>query len=367
MYRMFLILALMMGLAGLFAGCSGNNSASSDNGDSIAAEFGGYAPTDEAPAFGDPVIAEEMTGDVEYADAVAASPTLDSIVNNDAYGVYALRVVWGSLVYDPTIAVKTNWTGSLKVDDGAIVIRKIIRFEPGQDYILERVDRKLVEWVSYTTVHHDGLLAYVYDPPVTDTTAAEIAPNTITFSTAPFSITLNVDDLAALDTIVYLGDDSTNAVALRGCKIEPMACPRGFLDGRWGVDSTGQGIFYGRWMSNNGFLLGHLEGTWGPELIDNIMVPMFYGKYIDITGQFQGLIRGMYMPHPNFHAHENAFRHAAGEFLGYFYDADGNTRGVLKGRYKLPRANTDNKMGYFAGRWKSYCPRYTIENDGLDD
>ncbi len=236
MYRKLIIMALILGLTGLFAGCSSENSASSDESDSIAAQFGGYEPTDEAPAFGDPMIAEEMVGDEEYVDAVAASPALDSIENTDTYDVYALRMVWGSLEYDSTIAEVTDWTGSLEVDDGAIVIRKLIRFEPGQDYILERVDRKLVEWVSFTTVHHDGVLAYVYDPPVnTDTTASEIAPKTITFSTAPFSITLTMDELAALDTIIYL-DDSTNAVALRACRVKPMACPRGF-PGRIGSGS----------------------------------------------------------------------------------------------------------------------------------
>jgi len=367
MYRKLLILAMILGLAGLFAGCSSENSATSDESDSIASEFGGYEPTDEAPAFGDPVIAEEMTADEEYADVIASTPVVESIVENDAYGVYALRVIWGSLEYDSTITDVTDWTGSLEVNDGAVVVRRLIRFEPGQDYILERYDRKLVEWASFTTVHHDGIFAYIYDPPAIETeVVAEVAPNTVTFNTTPFSITLTMEELAALDTIIYL-EDSTNAVVLRACKVTPMACPRGFLEGRWGVDSTGQGIFYGRWMSNRGFLLGHLKGKWGPMEFDGLTMNVFYGKYIDITGNFEGLIKGIYTPHPNTNANGNAFRHAGGKFMGYFHDANGNTQGILKGHYKLPRANTDNKLGYFAGRWKTYCPNSTLENDGLDD
>ncbi|UCD16793.1 MAG: hypothetical protein JSV44_10085 [Candidatus Zixiibacteriota bacterium] len=366
MYRNLLMLLLTLVLAGFLVGCSSETSTSVDDRESIADSFGGLEPTDEAPAFGDPVIASEMVEDENFDDPLLTSPDVESLINDANVSAYALRIIWGSLEYDPSVTTVTDWTGSLKVSDGAIVVRKLIRFEPTQDYILPRTDRKLVEWVSATTVHHDGIFVYVYIPPVVniDPTVA-IQPMTITFDTEPFEITFSVSDLAALDTIHYL-DDSVNAVAFRAFKIEPMACPSGFLEGRWGRNSEGQGVFFGRWMAANGFLLGHLRGFWGPEEVNGVTMNVFYGKYIDISGTFKGLIKGIYAPYPGTHADANSFcRCSGGWFLGHFYDAQGTVQGILKGHYMMPRRDAVGAMGYFAGRWKTYCPKYADVDDGL--
>jgi len=52
---------MFVGLIGLFAGCSEDGaSPSEDDLAAIADEFGGYTPTDEAAAFGDPDLIEDI-------------------------------------------------------------------------------------------------------------------------------------------------------------------------------------------------------------------------------------------------------------------------------------------------------------------
>lgn len=365
MARNILIALMALGLLAMIAGC-GQDSASSSESDfeAIASEFGGYTPTDEAPAFGDPAMQAEMAGDEEFTDKLLTTPEVAAIVNNDETGAYALRIVWGSMDFDSTVTEVTDWSGSLSVTRGAEVIRRLIRFEPWQDYILPRTDRKLIEWVSKTTVHNDGIFVNIYIPPNTtteSTSADEVV--TVTFETVPFSITFEISDLTKLDTIYYL-DDEVNAVAFRAFKLHPMACPKGFLGGRWGRDSTGQNVFYGRWMSVDGALVGHLKGHWGYDP-DSNWINVFYGKYIDITGQFEGLLRGVYIPRPP-NTNPNAACNTGGKFYGYFYDANGNVKGVLRGHYRLPRCNARCTMGTFHGRWKTFCPRAVSVDEGFD-
>ena len=363
MLRYFLIGIMTFGLLGLVAGCGSDSTSSDDSAQSIADQFGGFTPTDEAPAFGDPALAADMADDEEFDDAILASSAVDSVIDDTETGVYVLRIVWGSLEYDSTITEPTDWTGSLTVSRGIEIVRRLIRFERGQDYIQPRTARNLIEWVSITTVHHDGIFVNIYiPPPDTASTDAVDEPVTVTFETEPFSVTFNISELIALDTIYYL-EDSVNAVGFRAHKLYPAGCAKGFLEGRWGRDSTGQGVFRGRWMSRNGALLGHLKGEWGQN-DDGDRV--FYGKYTDITGKFEGLWRGKYKPHPNHQANYSGFRHAGGWFWGRFYDADANPLGVLRGHYLMPKWNQDERAGYFQGRWKTFCPRTAEEYDGLD-
>jgi hypothetical protein len=364
-FRNLFLILLTAALLGFLAGCTEEPAVSNNDSPTISESFGGFDTSDEAPAFGDPALADELTDDADYNDKLLNDPRLDSIIDDSLSGAYALRIIWGSLQLDTSINQVTDWAGSLSVSRGAIIVRRLIAFEPWQDSILTRTARNLVEWASQTSIHHDGIFVNIYIPPVdTEITTINITP-TITFSTGPLEVTFNLEELASLDTIFYL-DDSINAVSFRAFKIYPMACPRGFLEGRWGKDSTGTGIFYGRWMSANGFLAGYLRGIWGVTMDDH-SARVFYGKYIDVNGHFLGLLRGEYHPNPDSRAVDNALAHAGGKFYGGFYDANGAVRGVLRGRYKMPREDTEGAMGYFAGRWKTLCARFAGEDDGFEE
>jgi hypothetical protein len=352
MKRHLIIAILSLGLLALIAGCSQKTSDSQNDQSEIADEFGGYTPTDEQPAFGDQVLAAEMEGDEEYNDQVLSSPTVDSIINDsEEEGAYALRIVWGSLEFDSTVTEVTDWSGSLTISRGAEIVRRLIRFERGQDYILPREDRKVIEWVSVTTVHYDGIFVNLYVPPVdpNDTNVTADEPVTVTFATGPFTVSFNIEELMTLDTVFVL-EDGVNAVAFRGFKVFPGICPKGFLGGRWGKDSTGQGIFFGRWISRNGALIGHLRGHWGTDR-DGNPDNVFYGKWIDINGKFEGFLKGHYYARPC----PNVVRDRFGQFKGFFYDANRNVKGALNGHYMRSRTDEENSLGFFLGRWKTFC------------
>ncbi len=110
-------------------------------------------------------------------------------------------------------------------------------------------------------------------------------------------------------------------------------------------------------MSRRGFVKGHLRGHFGTK--DN-GDRVFHGKWINRSGEFEGLLRGTWAPHPNENANGNAFRHAGGWFKGRVYDANEVKIGVLKGKYK----NAPHfRGGFFQGRWKLDCSPDSPDDD----
>ncbi len=428
--KMFLPLILLT-LVWAVVGCSSNPSepTNSTAGD-LNADFGGYTATPEQPGFGDADLLAEAAGEVSYNDPMQVSPAVDSLMEDPTSGFFVFRVTWGQLDYDSTMTTPTSWDGSLTISRGAELVRRVIRFEDGQDYVKPRTDRKLIEWVSTTTVHYDGLLVDMYFPrpmpmldttltpavdtltdttwttvvdttmtpevdtlgdttwvtvvdttmtpnvdtypdttwiPVVDTTYPD--PVTVTFETGPYSRTFSLGELVALDTVVYL--DDSNAVAFHAMKLDRVVCGRGFLSGHWGRDENGDGVFRGMWMSKRGLIDGWLQGSWGQ---DENGKNVFYGKWIDQSGAFEGLLAGTWAFMPNRHASDQARRHAGGWFSGKVFDDARSEIGLLRGRFKGP--DHPVKAGYFQGLWRLNCGDATTDtwtdphdrnHDGWDD
>jgi hypothetical protein len=331
----------------LAAGCSDNPSETAETGElNLEDEFGGYTASAEPAAFGDQELlssAEDMEGD-EYDDPIMLSPQVDSMMADSVGEFYHLRLLWGQLRYDSSVTTSTDWTGSLSVSNGVEIIRRTIRFELGQDYIPTRTDSSLIEWVSYTTVHNDGIVADIYIPP-TDTDQAV----TVVFETGPYTRTFSLDELTTLDTIVYLDDADSNAVAMYAFKREAGYCPRGFLSGHWGYDEEGNGVFRGVWMARGGWITGYVSGHYGVNADGN---QVFYGKWISANGDFEGLLRGTYDQRPSVNANPRAARRAGGWFYGHIFNADSEEIGVLRGKY---RSHPAFRNGFFSGRWKRHC------------
>jgi hypothetical protein len=327
-------------------GC-GDEGTSSNTSDDISEDFGGFTTADESPYFGDADLAAKLSEDSAYDDSLLNDPEVDSAVSDTSGGIYAFRVVWGKLSYDSSVTVLTDWSGSLEISHGFEILRRIINFEPFQDYIHPRTDPRIIEWTSKTSTYHDGIFANFYIP-ASDSDSAVV----ITLNAGPFSAAFSLSDLDYLDTVYYLPD--SNAVAIHAFKFEWHDCPKGFLAGHWGIDSSGQGIFYGLWTTYNGLILGHLKGIWGVKDSSGNLQNLFYGKYIDLSGNFQGLLKGNYYPHPNVYASDMARKRAGGWFDGDFYDANGVASGELRGRYKS-RPWNESGTGFFHGWWKSNC------------
>lgn len=343
-------------------GCSQNPADPDQNSQALSNFFGGYEAVAEAPAFGDAQMASDDASEIEFDDPILLSPGVDSLVSHPEVGLYHLRVVWGRLEFDSTVASATDWSGSITVSSGGVVVRRLIRFEEGQDYLLDRTDRKLLEWVSVTTVHNDGLAMDIFVPladSIRDSGGVTVAPFTLTFETGPYSRTFSSEELMRLDTIVYL--DDSNAVAFHAFRMDHSPCPRGFLAGRWGFDEEGEGVFMGRWMDRGGRIVGHLKGHFGRDEMDQ---KIFVGKWISADGNFEGFVRGRWEMHPDFHADERAFEWAGGWFAGGIFTADRVQIGVLGGRFVV---SSDPRGGFFQGRWRVRCPGSDSGMEGRRD
>ncbi len=376
MYRKFFSVAAAAFLL-IFAGCSDSPTSPA----TTSGTLGGYTATNEAPAFGDPALVAATAEEVEFNDPMATAPQVESLLGDPDAGFYHLRAVWGRLRYDSLSVIPTNWDGSLTISRGAELVRRVIRFEPATDSVLPRTDRHLIEWASTTTVHNDGLAFDLLIPPAApildstttiiidtltgDTTEIVVVdtlptpPVTVEFVAGSYSRTFTLAEIASLDEIVTFADST--AIAFNGFRVERIPCPRGFLSGFWGYDSTGQGVFRGMWISKHGRIEGHLQGTFGEDSLGN---REFYGKWIDASGQFEGFLHGVWNQHPNPHADSTAIRRAGGWFRGMILDAKTNPIGVLAGHYK---SNDKNRPGFFQGRWKIRCASSDGEDDGMNE
>jgi hypothetical protein len=377
--RKLIALSIIVALLDLVVGCSKSPvTATGEETLNLEEEFGGYTTSAESPAFGDDLLMAEESEEEEFNDPLLGTPDVDSAVKDVNAGYYHLRAIWGKLRYDSSVTDVTDWTGSLTVSRGAEVIRRAIRFERGQDYIVPRYDRKLIEWVSMTTVHNDGIAVDIFVPRpkpvfdttevievdstgdttyviVVDTTYPELEPVTLAFETGPYSRTFDISELQGMDTIVML--DDSNAVLFQGFCLDRFPCPRGYLAGHWGFDEEGQGRFRGFWMSHRGQINGYLKGHFGQNDEGR---HVFFGKWIAHNGRFEGFIRGTYGHLSNDNASVTARRHAPGWFAGEIINANRQMVGVLGGHF---RAAPNYRHGFFQGRWKMYCNERDAEPD----
>jgi hypothetical protein len=328
---------------------------------------GGYTASSEPMAFGDPALQGSISDEVPFDDPLLGSASVDSLIADTTSGWYQFRAIWGHLVWDSTENTVTDWTGKLEISHGALVLRRVIRFEDG-DYILPRTDRRVIAWVSHTKSHSDGLAVDLFVPRprpildttivvdtlgdtaiVVDTTWPEPEPVKLTFTTPSYSRTLSLAELMKLDTVVILPD--SNEVAFWGMRMFRNVCPRGFMAGGWSkMDSAGVGLFRGRWINRFGNLAGFYHGHYG---VNDKGIPVFFGKWIDSTGNFEGFLRGTWGPLP--HRDQVDTLVTRGWFAGHIFDAGGSRIGVLRG--KLVEGDSTATGGFMEGRWTKKRPK----------
>ena len=341
-------------------------------------EFGGISTSSEAPGFGNAdLVSAATTDEVDPIDPLAASIQFGGEPELEGRPKFlALRVIWGQMHYDSTSTTPTIWDGKLSVTQGRIGVARVIRFEPETDHLLPRTDSNVVAWVSQTTVHNDGLLCVIGLPrperpdscrdsswvdSLPDDTMPPPPPDImVKFETGPLTIEFSLAELLALDTVIAV-DDRGNAVMFSGMVVEPGVCPRGFLGGGWTMNEEGTGgEFEGRWGSDHGGLQGYVRGRFG---INSEGRRVFFGKYIDKDGNFEGMIRGVWNPHSH--------HPETGPFKGVFYSPSGEPAGRLHGRWAVDEGGG----GAFQGVWKTHCPSWDNgargwahwDDDGFDD
>ncbi len=339
----------------------------------LDAEFGGLTFEDELPAFGEPsMFADDLLAEDDlFDDLMDEDPEVSRLRNRSGSRIFALRINWGRLIrtgdrdssgcrYQEIIY---NWDGSLRVDRGAIILKRTINFEAG-DYIHERENCRMLEWTSKTSPHYDGILVEIVDPAAQrpDSTDAsggtELSPNQVTFTTPQYSRTFSVEELVRISEVVPINRCGI-AVSFNGFLEPPYApCPRGFLAGIWkpvSPESTPpdtvrggkeiRGFFYGNWIQANGMLAGHLRGVYG---VNSNGRRVFFGKYIDLSGNFRGILVGTYgaMSYA-------PYADTAGWFKGEWYSRTRRASGYLMGHWVT---GPYFAPGMFYGRWGTYCP-----------
>jgi hypothetical protein len=315
--------------------------------------YGGFNTADEAPAFAESLLTNRYGPETD----VAVNDDVDTTRVDRRRPHRFLMVTWGNLRADSLIDFSTDWTGSLCVENGIVVVRRTIQFEP-RDYLLPRTSRQCVEWVSHTQPRFDGLIVALLKPPCFDSLSTSIAgidslcgdPLTVTFKTGPLTVTFTQEELANLHKVIPV-DDAGNAVAFNTLLVMPGQCPQGFLAGQWKdvEDKRYQGVFRGKWVSENGVHMGYLRGVYGENSEGR---HVFFGKWITQSGRFQGLLKGGYgvLPSPN-------AREADGWFEGVWFSRELRAMGGLKGVWGTGQENRD--CGYFRGVWMTRCPRVT--------
>lgn len=359
----------------------------------LNAEYGGLTFEDEEPAFGEPALFanEILAEDSPFEDEFARNFDVARLRSREGTRVFMLRIKWGRLL-PPRDGESTacrnydalDWSGSLSVRRGAIILKRTILFEPG-DYIHERQDMRLLEWTSTTAgsltpptrPHYDGIVVEIIDPIMPDSVdcgggygngdyGRDCPPNQVTFTTPHYTRVLTMDELISISELVYVYRCYIG-VSFDGFLRPDAPCPQGFLSGIWepispettsppppdstynaiamaGEGREVRGHFYGNWIQAGGALAGHLRGVYG---INSAGRQVFFGKYIDLSGNFKGILKGTY----------GSMSYAPyGETAGYFEGEWINEHRTLNGHLKGHWATGLAGPGIFHGRWNTDCP-----------
>jgi hypothetical protein len=308
--------------------------------------YGGYNTANEKPAFGDPYLTGNYGAEANNIVALADS---DTTRENHMRVHRFLLVTWGNLRNDSTITSPTDWSGSLCVQNGIVRPVRTVRFEFPQDHLVPRDSRTCVEWVSHTQPDFDGILVALHRVPCDSLATPDslcASPISVTFTTGPFTVTFNQDELKDLHKVIQV-DAAGNAVAFNSIVLEPHACAHGFLAGQWKnvSDKRYDGIFRGEWMSENGLHTGFLRGVYGQTRSgENV----FFAKWINDDGTFRGLMKGRYGKNP-----EATATDVDGWFAGIWFSRDLRVAGNVHGVWGA--GTGEGEGGFFRGAWAARC------------
>jgi hypothetical protein len=357
-------MALLLAAALVVFGCSKDSTKPlvippGNENPTLEGDLGGLTTNGESPAFGDPALAASAAAEAPVADEMANDPRITRWAAGDSARTYAVTLLWGILTSDPALGnsnedsggvTATDWSGHLVVNRGGVVVRSTIAFERGDYVVHPRSDRTRVDWVSRTAAGFDGLRLLIHQPmPAGET--GELDSLTIVAGARTWHFLVNtLADLERTEDVDALG----NKLSIRSFLIEPGGCTRGFMSGAWNapVDPDSMGTFRGRWVSRTGEVTGFVRGHYG---IDDRGLKVLFGKCVDGSGTFQGILRGTWAETGREVGPDvGATVRSLGSFGAEILDADQQPIGSVRGRWRSSRGGSD---GVFDGTWSKGCTR----------
>ena len=294
----------------------------------VELENGGLDMNDEAPQFGVPEEFAEAAIEADSAvdDAMAADPaTVDALAAPGA-AVYNTAVVWGQMPPDFRNRNGHEWDGTISINRGAMLVRRRLGFEHATDAVAPRSDRLSVSFRSMTLPHLDGLLLTIADP---DPASAD--PLTVTY-TSTSGIVFSATMAELVDGPQSLAVDGDNRILATAMREPADPCNHGTLRGRWHRVEDGRGRLIGVVSDAEGEPVGHVRGVYGRRRSGE---QVFFGKYINRDGRFQGIFGGHYRD---------------GNFAGRWIVRNTLEHGQLAGMYR-ETIDGPETGGLFIGRW----------------
>jgi hypothetical protein len=325
---------------------------------------GGLLAVNEDPAFGDEDLVAAQLEDDPVDDGYAGLDPTERAqaqdIENNKLVWYSLTVLWGNLdARDNTtppgpsqeVPNPVVWDGSMWTHSGAIRVLRLISFEKPEDYLPDsRPHPQALSWASVTHGDFDGLHVLLSFRRGADVPPGQVPEDTLRFQAGPCGeLSFPIAQLGDLSVIFDI-PDSQEKVSFTAFRVEPAMSVRGFVAGKWGwatADSVGR--FAGRWISCEGLTMGHMRGHYGENSQGE---RVFFGKYVDNAGRFQGFLQGTYQilrrvgdPDQPAGALVN---YEIGEFHGRWEDKDGDMLGDLHGSW----SRVGRRPGVFSGSWR---------------
>lgn len=324
--HLFLPLASLLALPAAACLDKGNGNDAQDVSTSIEQINGGFDTADEPPEFGADVEfqAAAIEADAVSTDALNTDPTTVAMDQASVATGLKVAVLWGKLPADRDATESRDWTGSLKISRGGMIVLRTIGFEDRTDHLLPRTSRDTVSFESVTRPYVDGLALNVLDPTPSTTSALTLTYTPADGSTA---YTLDLTQLASGPIVVDAGGGFKIIAIAHRRHADP--CDRGFMRGRWHALSPHLGRFLGIVTNENHERVGHVRGIFGQRRNGD---PVLFGKFINREGHFVGLLNGTF---------------GNGEYHARWITRDGD-HGVANGVYF---EGATERSGGFLGRW----------------
>lgn len=305
-------------------------------------ENGGLSLDDESPKFGDGQFNDlqiEVESDGE--DALSKDAEIVAMEASPDAAKFAAWLAWGQPHFDKAVAAPMVWDGEFRLNRGALLVRRTLRFEPKTDELLPRAEKAVVAFKSTTKPHHDGLLIRVIDP-----TPSAAEPLTLAYDSNDGKIKAQAELKAMMQAPAQLyADDAGNRMVAQSISAANDACKRGMIGGVW-FQSSGKrehGRILGVARNALGVRIGHLRGVSGSTKNKE---DRFVMKLIDNDGKFLGLLSGTYAD-----ADQN-------RFTGVWKTRAGEV-GVVSGAYR--KSDGRRSHGQFLGQYAENACKPTAE------